>query len=50
MSKNSTTAEGIDNITWGSWKTFETFTTKRAMMERVQELQQDNTIIFDGAF
>lgn len=34
----------------GTWKTFETFETKKTMMERVQELQQDNTIIFDGTF
>ena len=44
---NSTSAEGID-ITWGSWKTFQKFDTKKAMTERVEELEQETDIIFDG--
>ena len=44
---NSTTAE-VDEITWGSWKVFERFDTKKAMMERVKELEQEPDVIFDG--
>lgn len=44
---NSTIAE-VDKITWGSWKTFERFDSKKAMMERVRELEQESDVIFDG--
>lgn len=44
---NSTIAEGVD-ITWGSWKTFEKFNTKKAMMERAKELENESDVIFDG--
>lgn len=44
---NSTTAE-VDEITWGSWKVFEKFETKKAMMDRVKELEQESDVIFDG--
>jgi hypothetical protein len=44
---NSTNAEGVD-ITWGSWKTFEKFKTKKALYERVKELEQEPNVIFDG--
>lgn len=43
----STIAEGTA-ITWGSWKTFEKFETKKAMYERAAELQQDEHVIFEG--
>lgn len=43
----STTAEGV-HITLGSWKTFEKFDTKKAMMDRVKELEQESDVIFDG--
>ena len=45
---NSTTAEGIESITWGSWKVFEKFETKKALMNRVKELEQEPDVIFDG--
>ena len=45
---NSTAAEGIKHITRGSWKTAEKFDTKKAMMQRVKELEQEPDVIFDG--
>lgn len=44
----STTTAEVDEITWGSWKVFEKFETKKAMMQRVKELEQNQHIIFDG--
>ena len=45
---NSTIAEGIERITWGSWKIVERFDTKKALKARVLELIKELDCIFDG--
>lgn len=44
----NSTAEGVDISTWGSWKRFETFPTKKALKARIEELEDNPTIIFEN--
>lgn len=45
---NSTIADGIERITWGSWKIVEKFDTKKALKAKVLELVKESDCIFDG--
>lgn len=45
---NSTSMEGVNMENYGSWKHFEKFDTKKALKERIVELEDNPTHIFEN--
>mgnify|MGYP003584443244 CR=1 FL=1 len=48
LMKQYTPSNGNLGDGWGSWKTIETFLTKKALQDRVRELERDPEAILDG--